>query len=578
MIRKLFFTVLLLLLIPFNALAFDVYFDGEKADFTVDTGMPIAENSTVLLPLYKSAELIGASVLQDNPNGTAVISRDGVSVSCDTGSTTVYRNGSGRAMQYGLVWRGGPLYIDARLLSLFDCDVYVGKESAVITSANNSDKGDVGCRMYISTNDLNYKATKYYGVRYEPRSGMYLGADFSEDKKRLGALETAAGKDVCALKIRISTMDELYSMADSIKATAHDGGIIYCVLEESAAGIGGSLENSENYVKIAKLLEGCGGNLLVCLGENPNCEHTKYGDSQGYIKRYRSFAGIFRDHAPSVATVFSLCSLCEGFTEYYPGDMYADFIGVSLCDGKESSCTVPPTKLIDRAISHYSYKKPVIISSPLYGYSEKYSEYSKKPLDTVLLDTYCRITLSYPCIKAAFLFENPEKELTRLSEGSVRSAVSTGLNSCKRILSRSDLKSGIADNSLPDVRELSDKAHVPGDSTVLYAMPDVEGYDLCAYYSVNGEETALSEAVPYGAVIDLSQYRGKEAVITVSFKDGDGKVVSQKSVTLFPDGTGIDTEKAKNDVFSELARLIMILVLVIGIITVSVKINKILKM
>lgn len=556
---KYLFALLLLPLFALPCIAVEVAVNGEFVEYDIGvTGLPILENGTILLPLYKTCEALGAKVVQDNPYGTAIVSLGGVSVSCNTGDNEVVRNGTALPTDYGLIWRGGPLYVDARFFEFLDADVYTGKDSVIITAPSKT-SAEYRLDLYASLPDTD--GVKRFGVKYEPKSGIYLGSDLSR-KQGAEPITDICGYKIRAYRLSASDFSELSEAAAVIHETASDAELFYLVIEERTDGFGGVIENREVYVEMAKRLERTGANLVVGFGQNPNCADTLYGDIDGYIERYRAFSSIIREYAPSAATVFSVCGACGDFAEYYPGDVYVDYVGVSACDRCRASNPMPPLCLPDEAMSLYSYKKPMMITSPLYGYVEAYAEKCGRNTDEALLDLYSALPIKHPQIKAAFLFEEPSVEAERLSLAGCENAVRAGLGASGRF-------SEDADGAIPI---LCNGSSLPPRSVRLFAIADnLPDNRHRVMYSINGGElTSLEGSLRSGAV-DFSDYAGSEITLRAVLLTPDGDVLSEKSIAL-----SVSEEKRNNQaIYRLLAYAFAVIVSVIGIIVVSRKINRI---
>ncbi len=562
MIRKKLKYLLILLLLPIFVLpctAVEVAVNGKFVEYDIGvTGLPIFENGTILLPLYKTCEALGAKVVQDNPYGTAIVSLGGISVSCNTGDNEVVRNGTALPADYGLIWRGGPLYVDARFFEFLDADVYTGKDSVIITAQS---KATAENRLDLYAALPNADGVKHFGVKYEPKSGIYLGADL---QKNQGAepLTDLCGHKIRAYRLSASNLSEFSEAASVIHKIASDAELFYLIIEEKIDGFGGVIENREVYVEMARLLERTGANLVVGFGQNPNCADALYGDVDGYLERYRAFSLIMREYAPSAATVFSVCGACGDFEKYYPGDVYVDYVGVSACTGCGATNPVPPLCLPDEAVSLYSYKKPMMITSPLYGYVKAYAENSGRDTNETLLDLYSALSIKHPQIKAAFLFEQPSVEEERLMLSGYENTVRAGIGA-------SGSFSETAEGAIPI---LCNGSSLPPSSVRIFAIADSAPDSTCrVMYSINGGELTPLEGSPRSSTVDFAPYAGDEITLRAVLLTPDGEVLSEKSIAL-----SVSEEKRDSRaIYKLLAYAFAVITSIVGILVVSKKINEI---
>ena len=549
--------IMLLLALPCSAI--EVAVNGKMVEYDIGvTGLPIAENGTILLPLYKTCEALGAKVVQDNPYGTAVVSLGGVSVSCNTGDNEVVRNGTALPSDYGLIWRGGPLYVDARFFGFLDADVYTGKDSVIITAPSKA-AAENRLDLYAALPDAD--GVKRFGVKYEPKAGIYLGADL---QKNQGAkpITDLCGHKIRAYRLSASDFSELSEAASVIHKTASDAELFYLVIEEKINGFGGVVENREVYVEMAKLLESTGANLVVGFGQNPNCTDTLYGDVDSYLERYRAFSAIMREYAPSAATVFSVCGVCGDFEKYYPGDVYVDYVGVSACAGCKASNPVSPLCIPDEAMSLYSYKKPMMITSPLYSYTKSYAEASGSDTCGVLLDLYSSLTIKHPQIKAAFLLDEPSIEAERCLNANYETALRAGLGA----------SGSFSENTDGAIPILCNGSVLPPKAVRVFAITDnARDSTYRIMYSIGGGELTPLEGSPRSGPIDFAPYAGDEITLRAVLLSLDGAVLSEKSIELSVSEEGRNRQKA----YELFAYAFALIASIVGIVVVLKKINEI---
>lgn len=149
-----------------------------------------------------------------------------------------------------------------------------------------------------------------------------------------------------------------------------------------------------------------------------------HGDPAKYVEKFRLIAKVMRRDAPNVAMVWSpngVSALGVNVHDYYPGDDYVDWIGISayhdayflgnpdsrLIDSDlfYTNKRVNPSDKVKKLYTAYAARKPMMISETGFGWANRspYLDESAWAAGT-LKEIYGYLPLLYPRIKAVTLF------------------------------------------------------------------------------------------------------------------------------------------------------------------------------
>lgn len=524
----------------------DVYIDGTKVLYTEDTGYPFTENGSILLPLYPTFEAFGCdSVIQDNPNGTVVITCGDISVSINTSGNSICRNGTEIPSVYGLVWRGGPLYVPAKIFAAFDAEVFFGGSGVIITRPREE---NAQIEIFAASYDKSYRGSKYFGAKYEPENGIYPGdASGEETAQAVSRFTEVFHKSPAAFTVSDGTEGAekaLVFAADSGRTVRY----VYCIDGFDA----------EKVTELAKKLEASGAKILLCPVSGNDCVHSEsFRDAgEGYTENFRRTADIFRSCAPSVAMVWQICSCrYESCQLLYPGDRYTDYVELSMCSGEVSD-----TKALSYISAVYGYKKPLILNIDI-----GVGEYRR---DFLNFCTY--LPVKYPTVKYLFIGGIPENITDREYLNILRTAFSG--NSYTE-------KSGTVQSGMPYFFELGNNVTVPPSEIKVYSHIHGDDAEVShVVYSLGGKQTEKGGIgdMPYEAAIDFSGYSGKTVSLRAVAYDINGTALADRTYTVnVSTRQSADMKTANTDSTSPAVYIVIILVSICAIVLTVKKINDI---
>ncbi len=553
-VRSVLIITVMSIILSLSVLAQDIYIDGEKVHYDETTGEPFAENGVILVPLYPTFEAFGNDgIIQDNPNGTVVITKGDISVSCNTADSIFIRNGTKINAPAGLVWRGGPLFVPTEIFSAFDADVYVNGSGVIITR-NDS----VGAAIFGASDDETFRGSKYFGAKYEPANGLYLGCASVSDP--LGETERFAeiyGKQAAAFTIYADINDPFTEYEKELQYAAESGKLVRFVLY----GVDYASPDTERIAALALFLEASGARILFDPAPSKICEHSEEycDDADEYRTAFTVISGIFKSKAPSVATVWQICTCAsEKAQSYYPGDMYTDYVEAVICRHDAQAFRYLPFFM-----SAYGYKKPLILEADISP--SEMTEYDKN----FCLEFYTYLPVRYPQIKMAFF---PSLAYESIDAGYLN-AIRTGVSATSYIESPNSSPAAI-----PYWFEMGNGIEVPASKLRLNTAYRIGESDASyVIYRLNGEQISSSplRSIPYEAEIDLAPYAGKPVSLEIVIYDSSNIPCVHKSYTLNVSTKIVSQTKDDGESSSPYGYIAAILIAVVGIFVVLKKINNI---
>lgn len=162
----------------------------------------------------------------------------------------------------------------------------------------------------------------YYGAKYEPRGGTYFGCVTENE----GDFDTPSGAYLTFLSGADRQTDMYYPANSMIK-----NGTALGVIEYTAYNFEDFDINS--FAQAMANLNSAGVPMIVSIMNEMNTNNMQY-DSARYVTLFRQAADIVHRY-PNLAvawTPIALGSLDKSFEEFYPGDQYVDWLGLSMFD------------------------------------------------------------------------------------------------------------------------------------------------------------------------------------------------------------------------------------------------------
>ncbi len=310
-----------------------------------------------------------------------------------------------------------------RILSLIMLSLYVFFIGSSTVSAFNFPEPDWGELYYEKTDMVNETAfelyaqadiekSPYYGAKYEPRGGAYMGAvaGFSDKLMPLGSY-----------LVNIDEMNEsdLYYPANVMvkndNVVTMVGWTIYDMANVDYDHVRRTLENLNAY----------GKPMFIRFANEMNCSNLG-DDPELYIEIFRRVADMVHEY-PNLAMVWSpndLGALDRPMEYFYPGDEYVDWVGVSCymvkyfmgdknAEYKSSvyfmtsdfAWATNKIKPLMEFMAENGINKPVMISESGVTTSNSYNEDCQEWATPRLRNLFWYLVMKYPQIKMINYFD-----------------------------------------------------------------------------------------------------------------------------------------------------------------------------
>lgn len=401
----------------------------------------------------------------------------------------------------------------------------------------------------------NTDSIPYFGMKHEPKNGTYVGRPSAANGPTPFINETVISFYVECLQEKVQDFDYYIGNYADGKRLIH---IAFNMPEENDTLKKVLLPEADAYLKeTMEYLKHLNTPILLRIGGEMNV-WTKLADAEAYKKAFIKITKIAKEIAPNVATVFSPNDISDwnvDISDYYPGDEYVDWVGVSLYTNKYKASTLAPlkdneemyysygkyanpiTKLKD-IVDRYGSKKPIIITEGGSGHSFvgkdlNLTDFAKSRMN--ILYTYANML--FPQVKGMIYFDvYPKASKAYIYDLSKNTAV------------LEQYKSSIESNKA-FIKEIGVKplAYVKAEN-YKDSLSEIELYTYCQIvgdpsisvtYTLDKRIIKSEGTLPYKCVIksDDIQKGIHELVVTVK----SGNYQSVKTYALEKDGDGLVT-------------------------------------
>lgn len=406
--------------------------------------------------------------------------------------------------------------------------------------------------LYAVTRGEDYGSKKYFGQKYEPRSGIYLGAYAEGDRAiynpyypnpfYMESYPELIDHDVAGYILYLPYGMELSHYNSHYVHAIADNKIIQLCLEPHN-GMSEVTDDDGYLVKLAKDMENSECRFMLRFACEMNDPTSKWyeKDPEKYIEKFRMVADIFHEYAPSVPIVWSPNFYPEDtIDDYYPGDEYVDYVGISSYQNHNPS-TDPMNQgkdrsswgnQLDRIYALYGYKKPIIISEGGVAYEDKntgedLTDFAVKQIK----DFGNYLPIKYPNVKMFYMFASDSANKKYAMSGN-----SEFLDEFRQVLygnnayvgeygkrTNIDLYYQLSNNVVVDSSEVT---KICG----YFCSPEAP-IETVIYY-INDEKVATTEDWVFDAEIDFSKYKGSEIVLEARGYSINGRCVADELITL----------------------------------------------
>jgi hypothetical protein len=436
---------------------------------------------------------------------------------------------------------------------------YLGFADGVKLAKERINKINPMTQVYAVTQ--NTASVPYFGMKNEPKAGTYYGRVYNSHSTEPMENETAVSFYVECLQENVKDYDS------TIRPYADGTRLIHIALNMPQENDSLKLvmqSSSDAYLKeTMEYLKSLNTPVLLRIGGEMNVWQN-LADPSLFKQAYIKIANMARQTAPNVALVFSPNDVSNwnvDIADYYPGDSYVDWVGVSLYTNKFRNSQNPvagkdfeemyygngayanPLTKLKNIVARYGAKKPIIITECGVGYgingkSVDLNSFAKERIQ--MLYTYANML--YPQVKGIIYFDvdlgSSNKYLYSLSNNTqmmsqyqATSENNEGFIQQMGVTPKAYVKAGSYSDTLPSI-ELSTYCVLPGTVPVT-----VE-------YFVDGKKVASQGQMPYQCNIDASALSAGNHELKVSIKASNG-YSKTKAYTVNKQANNLVTMKEK---------------------------------
>ena len=305
-----------------------------------------------------------------------------------------------------------------------------------------------------------------------------------------------------------------------------------------------SVLNSEKYlVKLFNTIEKYKSvDVLLRFAAEMNI-WTNMAKPQDYVAAFRFVHNLSKTHTTNTKTVWSVNQVSNwniNMDEYYPGDDYVDYVGISSYyqkyflgrnDWSESERfnevvfltgnNADPVKAVSEVIATYGDRKPVIIAEG--GASHYIRTVGEDTTDWAILQlkkAYHYIPVVYPQVKLMAYFD---RSMPNEANEYSLSANKKIVDEYKNLTKLDHFKGNVQYDSLSDTLEIEQRQQELLAYVHIYAQDNI----MLDYY-IDGVLAASAGEIPYSANIDFGGYQlGTHNLKVVARYGGD--VLYEKS-------------------------------------------------
>lgn len=411
----------------------------------------------------------------------------------------------------------------------------------------------------------------YFGARYEPRAGAYFGSTYDSDP-RIGAyswnnIKGYFPKKNSAYLIYLHWEEDIKSF-DRYYRDAKENGIAVQVawnIEDSAMDkVLLNIRSYESYIKAtANYLKELGIPVFLRFAGEMNIKDN-CKDYNAYIGAFRYVSGIMKNSAPNIAMVWSpndISAKGRSYDQYYPGDEYVDWIGISTYTSRyfqgrkdwgaqqDSMDSVymtgeyaNPLAKIEPIIEAYGHKKPIMLSETGVGHYSKPSGEDVSDWAAVQLRRlYTYAPMVYPQLKGIYYFNANNDYITKYDDYSLYGSQKLN-NLYNELTGSSYFLSDI--NGSPEFRyeKITDFStqSLKLELFTYTIVPKV--LNPSVQYKLDGKLLGSRTDIPYGMELDLSSVSAGEHLLTVEVYNGN-TLAGSRDYTLTAGSGGIGLKK-----------------------------------
>ncbi|WP_199616220.1 glycosyl hydrolase [Paenibacillus alkalitolerans] len=427
-----------------------------------------------------------------------------------------------------------------------------GKAQETAASKRRADMLRSTVKLFIKEDAKAAAGQYYHGAKFEPKMGAYIGAYAELDQKvhdtknwkyfYTEKFPDLTGRKHAAYLLYTTWGKPFDTLANHVKHAKNHGTALQIALQP----MGGLDEVTDNeYIRtFAKQAGESGIPIFLRFANEMNGNWVPWnGDPAKYIEKFGLVADIFHEEASdNVVMVWAPNDIPTNTIEqYYPGDKYVDWIGVSLYSIYNP--TLDPLKAgIDRSnhlqkFEHiyelYAKKKPLFISEG--GIAFIYPEANRNVEKWAAYRTnefYATLPMLYPAVKGVFWFDASKKIAGEREKHFMLSDNAALLQAYRQSVKHPFYLDTIGQESSVAYINASEKG-IPARKAELSAyVKTLEPMLEKVEYYIGVKPIGSSKAAPWTIEHDFSSHKGKTVTITVKAFGPGGKLVTKQELKV----------------------------------------------
>ncbi len=301
---------------------------------------------------------------------------------------------------------------------------FLGWDDAVKLGKAKLNHLDLNINVYAETTNIK---VPFYNSMNEPKNGTYVGRIYNSSIEK--ATKPTDNESIISFyslfgKEKFSEFDWFIRQYDKSDKVLH----FAWNLSEENSGLNTVLSSNSDahIIETLKYINSFESPTMLRIFAEMNVWQD-LADPQTFKEAYIKVANLARTYAPKTALVFSpnvISNWNVDIDDYYPGDEFVDWVGVSLYTALYSNPDNPvaledfnesyyfngiysnPIVQLKDIVERYGSKKPIIITEGAGGHKIKNSNLDLTPFAKKYINQlYSYIGMVYPEVKASIYFD-----------------------------------------------------------------------------------------------------------------------------------------------------------------------------
>lgn len=421
----------------------------------------------------------------------------------------------------------------------------VGYNQDAIAATRNADMIKIDIRIFAEVPADSVKGL-YHGAKYEPKAGTYIGAYAEGDRTiynpmRPDPFYTDALTQITQKKHAMYLLYLDYSRPIAHYNTHYSklekaGSALQLGLEPLQGGID-SVKDDAYLKSVAQSIGALKIPVFLRFANEMNDPTSPWynKDPKKYIEKYKIVANAIHQYAPNAVMVWAPGWFPpDNITEYYPGDAYVDWVGVSLYKQWREELDILDQGVdrfrivdnFDNIYRLYAHKKPIMVSESGVSRTDVMRDKDMTPHARKELEAYLTyMPILYPKLKALVYFD------TDVNAKGTKYIITTDLlETYKKGVANPQYLSNIGDSAPNTYIEIKNGGHIPSNATKLASYVKFIDRDtvksVACYFK--GKLVSTNTVMPY-FVENLKTYKGQKGALTIKGLDANGKVVVEET-------------------------------------------------